>query len=373
MNRDQEIIRVPRNVPIRWILRTAGRFLVKVFFDLEIIGKKNFPADGPLIIVGNHSAIMEAVLLIVYSPWQIEMLGAADIPHEKISQIFSDLYGFIPVNRGHIDRPALRSALSVLDQRGVIGIFPEGGIWEPGLMRAQTGVAWLSYRSNTPVLPVGFSGTMASLGRALRLKKPKLVMNIGKLIQPLELNTGMPRKMVFEYFSERIMSKVRNLILQDDPSLKENIQNERFELTIVVTDDKDNIQQHPSEIKILHAKSIAKLLHRPTILKIFRSNLQLPIDPLENLDANENPCMLKIAVDSIVGYLENENPYLLTYRFGPKTAENMFLGLKELQSLLLWACHQNFRVKIAPIRKFYSNLEKREITQYKQGKFEGWM
>jgi 1-acyl-sn-glycerol-3-phosphate acyltransferase len=97
---------------------------------------------------------METVLLICFSPWQIEMLGAADIPHEKVSQFFSNLFGFIPVNRGHMDRPALNSALNILDQNGIIGIFPEGGIWEPGFMRAQSGTAWLSFRGKLQFYPL---------------------------------------------------------------------------------------------------------------------------------------------------------------------------------------------------------------------------
>jgi hypothetical protein len=30
---------------------------------------------------------METVLVAVYTPWQVETLGTADIPHERISQI----------------------------------------------------------------------------------------------------------------------------------------------------------------------------------------------------------------------------------------------------------------------------------------------
>lgn len=35
-------------------------------------------------------------------------------------------------------------------------------------MRTQTGVAWLSYHGQAPVLPVGFGGTSGAMGKALR-------------------------------------------------------------------------------------------------------------------------------------------------------------------------------------------------------------
>ena len=38
----------------------------------------HFPEHGPLIVVGNHIAAMEAVLMVVTAPWQMEMLGPVE-------------------------------------------------------------------------------------------------------------------------------------------------------------------------------------------------------------------------------------------------------------------------------------------------------
>jgi len=372
-NEKQDEIKIPRNRVTRTLLRWVGRLVVNLFFNLEIEGKENLPPGGPLIVVGNHTAIMEAVFLNVYSPWQIEMVGAADIPHEKISQIFSDLYGFIPVNRGHVDRPALRSAISVLEQRGIIGIFPEGGIWEPGLMRAQTGVAWLSYRGKTPVLPIGFSGTLGSIGKALRFKRPKVKMKIGALIPPLQMETGLSRKVVFEDYSERIMSEVRYLVGLDDPSLQVKIKDETFDLKIIITDHLGEKQEIPQGLTITHSTALAKFLHRPAVIKIFRSNLQLQIDPLEDLHNENDPKSIRDALSLVLAYLEDENPFLLSYRFGPKNGEEMYLGLKGLKLLTEWACDNELMIRITPIRGYFSVEENKEILQVNQVQFEGWM
>jgi 1-acyl-sn-glycerol-3-phosphate acyltransferase len=97
------------------------------------------------------------------------------------------LYGYIPLFRGSIDQTGLKTALSVLKQNGVIGIFPEGGIWDEGLKEAKIGVSWLSYKSGAPVIPVGFVGMKGALKTALPLKKPKIEMNIGELIRPQDI------------------------------------------------------------------------------------------------------------------------------------------------------------------------------------------
>ena len=40
--------------------------------------------------------------------------------------------------------------LDVLRQDGILGIFPEGGTWDPAQMQAQSGIAWLSYKAKAP-------------------------------------------------------------------------------------------------------------------------------------------------------------------------------------------------------------------------------
>lgn len=373
MNEDSKITPYPRKVLLRFLLQSVGRLIIFLLFKIAIIGKENFPEKGPLIVVGNHTAIMEAVLVNIFSPWQIEMMGAADIPHEKISQIFSDLYGFIPVNRGHVDRSALQKALNVLKQNGIVGIFPEGGIWEPGLMRAQTGVAWLSYRGQTSVLPIGFSGTLGSLDQALKLKRPQLTMKIGKVIPPIQEVENTPRKILFQNYAEEVMVKVRSLILPADPSLETVISNERFKLSIIVKDkDKTNIPI-PEDKRIKHDTSLVKFLHRPAILKIFYANLSLPIEVLLNIAQNSDPQAIIDAVKLILHYLDNENPYLLTYRFGPKIGEEMKLGLQELLKLSKWASNHNYSLHITPTRLFFSIRDNQEIIQTRPEKFEHWM
>jgi 1-acyl-sn-glycerol-3-phosphate acyltransferase len=83
-------------------------------------------------VVGNHTGAMEVVLLNAYAPWQIEMLSAADMPAEKITEIINSLYGSIPISRGSYDLQALSTALDILKQNSIVGLFPEGGVWEIG-------------------------------------------------------------------------------------------------------------------------------------------------------------------------------------------------------------------------------------------------
>ncbi|MEJ2598746.1 MAG: 1-acyl-sn-glycerol-3-phosphate acyltransferase, partial [Anaerolineales bacterium] len=106
MAQDEYPLPYPRKRLARGLARGLGRVLLPAFFEIEIEGWENFPKEGPLLVVGNHTAAMEAVLMVVYTPWQVEMIGAGDIPQEKIIEWVISFYGSIPIRRGSFDRQA---------------------------------------------------------------------------------------------------------------------------------------------------------------------------------------------------------------------------------------------------------------------------
>jgi 1-acyl-sn-glycerol-3-phosphate acyltransferase len=357
----------------RAVVRFIGRLILPLIFRIQIRGQKNFPTDGPLLVVGNHRAAMEAVLMVIYTPWQVEILGAADTPHEKIIELAARVYRPIPVNRGHFDRAALVKALAVLNQGGVVAIFPEGGIWNAGRMRAHTGVAWLSYRANAPVLPIGFSGTMGAIGEALRLRRPLLTMNVGEVMPAARLPEDQPRKVYLERYATRTVEAIEALLPPEDPTRRTVVVDEQFELHVAVRVDARKKEDCPDDLIIEHAAALAKLLHSPPILKIFTRNLDLPTQPLQNLEQESDPGRIVEATRSILDYLRSENPYLLTYRFGPEEAQAMECGLEELLVLARWASRSGFGLELTPIRRYFSPERGEEVVQMRQGSFEGWM
>lgn len=362
----------PRNKLMRNFMRFLGRVVLPVAFRLDIHGEENFPNKGPLLVVGNHVAMMEAVLMTVFTPWLVEMVGSADIPQEGLTESVLRFYGYIPLRRGRTDRAAMNMALDVLRQGGIVGIFPEGGIWELGAKKPHTGVAWLSAQANAPVLPIGFSGTLGALTAAFQLKRPRLCMQVGQALPAAVAPRGAERKAYLESYAEQIMAKVADLLPADDPSRKPEALNERFELRVNLFTAENAPVTIPLQLTIHHPEALAKFLHRPIILKIFKKNLKMPVDALEGLDAEQSPIRIADAIRYVLDYLGGENPYLLTYRFGPKEGEAMKLGLEELYRLARWAEERGLSLKVVPIRR-YLTPDQREVVQVKQGQFGEWM
>jgi 1-acyl-sn-glycerol-3-phosphate acyltransferase len=365
-------IAYPRRRFQRGAVRLAGRLVLPLAFRLDIRGRENWPQSGPLIVVGNHVAVMEAVLMAVFTPWPAEMLASQDVPHERLSALAIRLYGGIDIRRGRVERAPLRQAIDVLKQNGIMAIFPEGGIWARGKMKPQTGVAWLSYRTGAPVLPIGFSGTLGALNAALRLKRPRLLMRIGQVLPPAMAEEGKPRKAWLQEYALRVLEAIKALVPADDPMHEGQVVEERFDLEVVVRTGDGSPVQIPDEVGVIHGAALGMLLHRPAVLKLFRTNLRLPTAPLERLQTRPAAEQIAVAAGAILDHLRDENPYLLIYRFGPREAEATHHGLRELLALARWAAAEGYGLELTPIRRYRSPATGEEVVQIEQGEFKAW-
>ncbi len=166
----------------------------------------------------------------------VEPIGAGDIPpFDRGLDKFVNLYGFIAVDRGTVDRAAMREAQSVLEQGAALGIFPEGGTWRPAKMPAQIGVALLSERGKAPVVPIGYSGFIGAVKAALKFQRPKLTMRVGKPIPALVIDpNGAPVKEQMQAYADKVMDEVHALL----DEAEHNIMPEREILQLTICREK---------------------------------------------------------------------------------------------------------------------------------------
>jgi 1-acyl-sn-glycerol-3-phosphate acyltransferase len=90
-------------------------------------------------------------------------------------------YGAFPVRRSGVDRAALRHAFQILKKGEVLGMFPEGKrSFFHQLQEAQPGTAFIAARSGAPIVPVGISGSEQVKGISFILRRPSIVVRIGR-------------------------------------------------------------------------------------------------------------------------------------------------------------------------------------------------
>ncbi len=189
------------------------RGTLRVFADWEVRGLENVPPEGPLILVANHQSNIDPAMLPPSIPRRIRFLAKNTIfGGPFIVRWFLNAYGAFPLNRDGIDVKAHRWVTGQLAHGGVVVLFPEGTRNRGGMKKAHNGVARLALSTQTPVLPVGITGT-ERLGTVLRVFNPtgKITLNIGPpfLLPAVE---GKPDRAHLDSLTEMIMRRIAALL-----------------------------------------------------------------------------------------------------------------------------------------------------------------
>ncbi len=191
------------------LVRLAARVLLRV----RVTGLERVPGSGPVILVANHINFIEPFLIYVLMPRQVTALGKVELWGNPITRLWAESWGTIPIRRGEVDLSAIRSALQVLQQGGMLGLAPEGTRSHHGrLQRARQGAVLLALHSpGTLILPVAVYGQERFHENVRRLRRTAVQMVIG---QGFYLNTGEGRVTheMRQAISDEIMMQIAALL-----------------------------------------------------------------------------------------------------------------------------------------------------------------
>lgn len=342
------LIQYPRNRVVRAILRMVGRLLLAIFARINIIGRENLPRKGPAILAGNHVAIMEAVMMAVYPPVTVEFLGTGDIPIDPKFAWLANIYQFIPIKRGSIDRTGIKVAVDILKQGGVIGIFPQGGIWDAAAQQGRIGTALLSHLGNSPVIPIGFGGMKGALIDILKFKRPLLTMNVGASLPVIDLNNeSSSRKAGLEAAADLIMKQILALLPEDERLEMNQRINEEFDVFITLRIPEGLIEDFHIFSSTNMKQELGKFFHYPILLDVLGRNLKLPISALQRLGEFVPIQDIQKASAAILEYLK-DNPGFFTYRLGMESGILIQQALEELVRYQTPDRHHDGEIKFDP-------------------------
>jgi 1-acyl-sn-glycerol-3-phosphate acyltransferase len=145
-------------------LYAAIRFLLvgvmRVWFRLRVSGREHVPAEGPAIIAPNHKSFMDAFVVGVATRRRVRYMAKTEIFRGPLAWLLVRL-GAFPVRRGEADVEAMRTARAILDQGGVVVLFPEGTrVEDPDALGApHHGAGRLALETGAPIVPAAITGT----------------------------------------------------------------------------------------------------------------------------------------------------------------------------------------------------------------------
>ena len=188
------------------LLRRIILGLLKLLCRLKVQGVEHVPAEGPLLLVSNHLHWLDTPVLGVTVPRRATVFAARKWERRPIAGwVLRTLGNAIFVYRGEVDRQALRKALAVLKDGGVLAMAPEGTRSDTGaLQQGKEGTAYLATRTGVPLLPVVAYGQEKMFSSLLRGRRAEVHVIYGPPFA-LPSTPGRVSKKQLREFTQQIM------------------------------------------------------------------------------------------------------------------------------------------------------------------------
>lgn len=162
------------------IVKTSLKTYYRIYHGLKIQGDEYIPDQGPLFITINHISLLEPFVL------GIALVDRGRIPGADVWTVakkelfavaplawFLKSIGMFPIDREQTDMRAMRTILSLLRDRKMIAIAPEGTRSPTGRLQLfQPVVAKLAISRRVPILPVAATGSERALPVGAKFPRP---------------------------------------------------------------------------------------------------------------------------------------------------------------------------------------------------------
>ncbi len=185
-----------------WILKV----LVFLVFNLKVHNKENLDnTEGGLIVCGNHISLIDPVILAISTKRQIHYMGKKELFENKLLSFIFRKIGAFPVDRQGVSLSSIKSSLNVLNNNGVLGIYPEGTRIKNGYdeNNAKPGIALIAKKANVKIIPVYVEGPYKFRG--------KIELYIGKEKDYLENYSGRINTETYTEIGKEILKDIYNL------------------------------------------------------------------------------------------------------------------------------------------------------------------
>lgn len=151
--------------------RRIGIGLMYGLWKPRVLGAWQVPAAGPVILAVNHSHNIDGPMLMGTAPRPVHFLIKKEAFIGPLDPFLLGI-GQLKVDRSTADRTAITNALGVLENGGVLGIFPEGTRGEGNFASLRAGLAYFALRSGAPIVPVAVLGSTERRGRMIKALPP---------------------------------------------------------------------------------------------------------------------------------------------------------------------------------------------------------
>ncbi len=156
------------------ILYKFIRPLLAVWFLLtyrpEIINKKVIPKRGRVILAGNHTNNLDVFMLGASTRRPVRFIAKNELM-KGIAKPFFKGMGIVPVNRKIKDTTVVPTAVKLLENDSIVGIFPEGTInrTKDIIIPFKTGAIRMAIEAKSPIIPFAIIGKYTKFKKGVKI------------------------------------------------------------------------------------------------------------------------------------------------------------------------------------------------------------
>lgn len=183
------------------------RLVFRIYFRCNVFNERRVPAEGPVILAGNHASFLDPPMIGAAVLRPINYLARESLFRFPIFGWYLKALNSVPVDRDGQGAKGLKIILDRLTKGGGIILFPEGTRTRSGeLQPARSGVGLTVIKSDAPVVPVRVFGTFKAWNRKQIFPRPrKVIVKFGEPIDFKELREEAktcPKKRLKEIYQE---------------------------------------------------------------------------------------------------------------------------------------------------------------------------
>jgi 1-acyl-sn-glycerol-3-phosphate acyltransferase len=168
-------------------------------------GAYRVPRKGPILILANHRADVDPLLVQIACPRNIYFMGKSELFDMPVIGWLLRAVAAFPVKRGEPDRAALRRAADLLKIGEAVCVFPEGQLTETGeLQEIKAGVALIIRMAECPVICIGLRNTDRIMPYGTLTPRPTLHHVSAMWGEPRRFDRSVPAEEILAWISGQL-------------------------------------------------------------------------------------------------------------------------------------------------------------------------
>jgi hypothetical protein len=156
----------------------------------------------------------------------------------------------------------------------------------------------------------------------------------------------MPKKLSLQLSADQIMNAVWELVPEEERLRKVQApEDEVFQLVLRVLDPSGYEVEVPPELIIEDGSWISRFAHRPNLIDSIRDYIFIPVQVFKELDRKPSAAEIYQAADSMLNYVEQENPQYFNFRYGYQGGAAFHNSFRQLRALMRWVIENDYLVE----------------------------